>query len=400
MELRGDGRQSWRDRLAGRGRTPIVAVAGVVGLVAVGAVLVLLPGAIVDHDLAGASVDARDRLKAVSDVRTTLLQALGGLAVLFGAYATWRQLRVSQDGLRATQEGYVTDRFSRAVDQLGSDKVDVRIGGLHALWRIAEHSARDREAILSILAAYLRTHLPWPPPTGPEDPAAPSAPPAPAVPSAETPINDVVPLEVRAADAQVALTGLGVLLLHPREQSWLNLGVTDLRRADCDGLWLTEVNLDRACMEAAGLYHANLTQASLVSTNLRHADLTTAILRRTRLALADLRGARLVATDLRDADFTEADLREANLRKADASGAVLHRADLRLADLRGSDLSTADLTGARLTGALTSARTRWPADFDPTAAGVVLTEDPGPEPPPLLQPPGITTEHPPLRSMG
>lgn len=362
-----------------------MAVIGLAGLV-VGAVLVLLPGAVVDHDLAGASVDARDRLKAVSDVRTTLLQAIGGLAVLFGAYATWRQLRVSQDGLRATQEGYVTDRFSRAVDQLGSDKVDVRIGGLHALWRIAEHSARDREAIHSILAAYLRTHLPWPA-TGPDAPAA------------ETPTNDVVPLEVRSADAQVALTGLGVLLIHPREHSWLNLSVTDLRRADCDGLWLTAVNLDRSCMEAAGLYHANLTQASLVSVNLRHADLKTAILRRARLALADLRGARLVETDLRDADFTEADLREANLRKADASGAVFHRADLRLADLRGTDLATADLTDARLTGALTSPETRWPPGFDPTTADTTPTPDPGPEPPPLLQPMGITTQHPELRSM-
>lgn len=386
MDIRGRGRRTWPDRLAGRLRAPAVAVIGLVGLVAVGAALVLLPGAVVDHDLAGASVDARDRLKAVSDVRTTLLQAIGGLAVLFGAYATWRQLRVSQDGLRATQEGYVTDRFSRAVDQLGSDKLDVRIGGLHALWRIAEHSARDREAILSILAAYLRTHLPWPP-TGPEAPAA------------EAPINDVVPLEVRAADTQVALTGLGVLLLHPREQSWLNLSVTDLRRADCDGLWLTAVNLDRSCLEAAGLYHANLTQASLVSANLRHADLKTAILRRTRLALADLRGARLVETDLREADFTGTDLREANLRKADASGAVFHRADLRLADLRGTDLTTADLTEARLTGALTSAHTRWPLDFDPATADLTHTDDPGPEPPPLLQPPGITTRHPALRSM-
>ncbi|RQX13855.1 hypothetical protein DLJ58_02700 [Micromonospora arida] len=28
-----------------------------------------------------------------------------------------------------------------AVDQTGSDKLDVRIGGLHVLWRIAEPSA-------------------------------------------------------------------------------------------------------------------------------------------------------------------------------------------------------------------------------------------------------------------
>jgi len=381
----GRGRRPWRDRLV-RHRAIAALLVGTAGTAVLGAVLVLLPGVVVDHDLAGASVAAQDRLKAVNDVRTTLLQAVGGMVVLFGAYATWRQVRVSQDGLRATQEGHVTDRFSTAVDQLGSDKLETRIGGLHALWRIAEHSARDREAVISIQAAYLRTHLPWPP-AGPEAPAA------------DVPINDVVPLEIRAADAQVALTGLGVLLLQPRDQSWINLSVTDLRRADCDGLWLHEVNLDRSCMEAAGLYHANLTQASLVSVNLRHADLKTAILRRARCVLADLRGARLVETDLRDADFTEADLREANLRKADAGGAVFRRADLRLADLRGADLSTADLLQARLTGAVASENTRWPTGFDPAAAGVVVTEDPGPEPPPLLQPTGITTQHPPLRSM-
>ncbi|MFE5894997.1 pentapeptide repeat-containing protein [Streptomyces sp. NPDC056462] len=376
------GRRVWHDALVRR-RAAAGLLAGA-GLVILGTVFVVLPGVVVDHDLAGASVAAQDRLKAVNDVRTTLLQVVGGLVLLFGAYATWRQVRVSQDGLRATQEGYVTDRFSRDVDQLGSDKLDVRIGGLHALWRIAEQSARDREAIISIQAAYLRTHLPWPP-AGPESPAA------------DLPINDIAPLETRAADAQVALTALGVLCRH-REQSWVNLSITDLRRADCDGLWFPEVNFDRACMEAAGLYHANLTQASLVSVNLRHADLTTAILRRARCILADLRAAKLVEADLRDVDFTETDLREANLRKADAHGAVFHRADLRMADLRGTDLSTASLVEARLTGALASTHTRWPADFDHTAAGVVDTDDPGPEPSSLLQPPGMTWQAPPLRS--
>ncbi|CAM5344586.1 Pentapeptide repeat-containing protein OS=Streptomyces griseomycini OX=66895 GN=FHS37_007470 PE=4 SV=1 [Streptomyces griseomycini] len=335
-------------------------LAGAVGLVVLGTVFVVLPGVVVDHDLAGASVAPQDRLKAVNDVRTALLQVIGGLVVLVGAYATWRQLRISQDNLRLTQEGYITDRFSRAVDQLGSDKLDVRIGGFHALWRIAEQSARDREAVISIQAAYLRTHLPWPP-RGPEQPAE------------DMPINDIAPLEARAPDAQVALTGLGVLCQH-REQRWVNLSATDLRRADCDGLWLPEVNLDRVCMEAAGLYHANLTQTSLVSANLRHADLTTAILRRGRCVLTDLRGARLVETDLRNADFTDADLREANLRKADAEGTVFRRADLRLADLRGTDLSTADLDQAQLTGALASQLTRWPVSFDHAAAGVVVPE--------------------------
>lgn len=380
----GRGGRPRRERPAGR-RVAGALAGGAVGLAVLGVVFVALPGVVVDHDLAGASIAAQDRLKAVNDVRTTLLQVIGGLVVLVGAYATWRQVRVGQEGLRLTQEGHITDRFSRAVDQLGSEKPDVRIGGFHALARIAEHSPRDREAVISLQAAYLRTHLPWPP-TGPDAPAA------------DVPINDIAPLEARAPDAQVALTGLGMLCEH-REQRWVNLSATDLRRADCDGLVLPEVNLDRACMEAAGFYHADLTQASLVSVNLRYADFKTATLCRARCALADLRGARLVLTDLRDADFTEADLREANLRKADARGAVFHRADLRLADLRGADLSMADLTGARVAGALASDRTRWPAGFDPSSLGVVDTEDPGPEPPPLLQPPGITAQHPPLRSL-
>jgi hypothetical protein len=206
--------------------------------------------------LAGASVAAQDRLKAVNDVRTTLLQAVDGMVLLFGAYATWRQLR-------ATQEGYVTDRFSTAVDQLGSDKLETRIGGLHALWRIAEHSARDCEAVISNEVAYLRTHLPWPP-AGPQ------------VPAADVPIN-----------------------------------------------------------------------------------LKTATLRRDRCVLADLR----------------------------------------LADPRGADLTAADLLQVRLTGAVASENTRWPAGLDHATAGLIVTEDPEPERPPLLQPTGITTQHPPLRSV-
>lgn len=92
------------------------------------------------------------------------------MVVLFGSYATRRQLRVSQDGLRAAQEDHATDRFSTAVDQLGSDELETRTGGLHALWRIAEHSARDRDAVIFIQATHPRTHLPWPP-VRPETPA-------------------------------------------------------------------------------------------------------------------------------------------------------------------------------------------------------------------------------------
>ncbi|CAM5348535.1 Secreted effector protein pipB2 OS=Streptomyces lavendulae subsp. lavendulae OX=58340 GN=pipB1 PE=4 SV=1 [Streptomyces lavendulae subsp. lavendulae] len=366
------------------GSALFVVAAGLAVLAALAVVVVVLPGLVVERDLGGAGISAAERLTAVNNVRTTLVQAVGGAVVLFGAYATWRQLRVNQEGLNATREGHITDRFGRAVDQLGSEKTDVRIGGLYALWRIADHSAHDREAVISIKAAFLRTHLPWPPQA--QD-----------APAAEASINSVPPLETRAPDAQVALTGLGVLC-QERQPDWLNVSYTDLRRADCDGLWLHHINFDGACLEAASIYQVNLTRASLIAANMRHVELGTSILHQSRCIEADLRGARMVRADLREADFSGADLREANLRKARGHGAKFTGADLRLADLRGTDLTSADLTGAKLEGALASDVTIWQAGFDIQAAGVVMVEDPGAEPSILLQAAALARNVPPLHS--
>ncbi|WP_179436674.1 pentapeptide repeat-containing protein [Streptomyces sp. Ag82_O1-15] len=368
-----------------RVNSALLAVAAVLAvLAALALVVVVLPGLVVERDLGGARISAAERLAAVNNVRTTLVQAIGGAVVLFGAYATWRQLRVNQEGLNATREGHITDRFSRAVDQQGNEKTDVRIGGLHALWRIADHSAHDREAVISIKAALLRTHLPWPP-QGQDSPTA------------ETSINSVPPLETRAPDAQVALTGLGVLC-QERQPDWLNVSYTDLRRADCDGLWLHHINFDGACLEAASIYQINLTKASLIAANMRHVELGTSILHQSRCIEADLRGARMVRADLREADFSGADLREANLRKARGHGTKFTGADLRLADLRGTDLTSADLTRAKLEGALASDVTIWPTGFDIQAAGVVMVEDPGAEPSILLQAAALARNVPPLHS--
>src|SRR5258707_774085 len=57
-----------------------------------------------------------------NNARSSVLQVLAGLAVVGGAIATWRQVRVSR-------EGQITERFTRAVDQIGNQNVDVRVGG-------------------------------------------------------------------------------------------------------------------------------------------------------------------------------------------------------------------------------------------------------------------------------
>ena len=71
-----------------------------------------------------------------NNARSTVLQLIAGVVVVAGAIATWRQVHISR-------EGQITERFTRAVDQLGNQNVDVRVGGIYALERIAKDSPPD-----------------------------------------------------------------------------------------------------------------------------------------------------------------------------------------------------------------------------------------------------------------
>jgi hypothetical protein len=70
-------------------------------------------------------------------------------------------VRVGQRQLEIGQEGQITERFTRAIDQLGSESIDVRLGGIYALDRLAKNSSKDQDAITEILSAYVRGHSPW-----------------------------------------------------------------------------------------------------------------------------------------------------------------------------------------------------------------------------------------------
>ena len=159
----------------------------------------LAPGWIVSVDLGGQAVSAAERLDAVNAARTTVLQAVGGLVLTLGAYATWRRLRINEEELRASRDGQITERYSRAIEHLGSDSRDVRIGGVYALERVARNSAEDRDAIVAVLCAYIRGHSPWPP-VAPDNGDE----------------EELRSLAIRANDVQVALTALGRLVVGRR----------------------------------------------------------------------------------------------------------------------------------------------------------------------------------------
>jgi hypothetical protein len=255
-----------------------------------------------------------DRLKLQNDVRIGLLQAVAGVAVIAAVVVTWQQLETDRRQLRqqlevAGQE-QAGERFAQALDQLGSEQLDVRLGGVYGLERVAARASgaagngtaaayrpaeppsvfwasQDRVQVFEILSAYVRTtsHRP---PIGPAGPDA--------------------TLQVRQPDVNAAVTVLA-------------------RRTVLDG----DPPLD---LSGSLLGGARLGWA--------------------RLAGADLRGA---------------DVRGTSLQHAELAGVHLEQALL-----CGTQFQGADLGGAHLAGARVSADTSWPPGFDWRAAGARLVD--------------------------
>jgi uncharacterized protein YjbI with pentapeptide repeats len=355
-----------------------------------------------------------NRLKLQNDVRTTLLQGLGGLAVLAGAVFAYRQLQTGRDQLQTAQQGQVTERFNTAIGHLGKagdDNMDVRLGAIYALEQIAKTSEGDREAIAEILTAYVRIHAAW---RGRQWRGW--------RPSALASRDRLQGLRARAPDVQAVMTVLGRRELPPGKTDPLLLPHVDLREAglieaNLEGADLRGANLERADLRGANLRRAHLEGANLgrahleipnrrtqdrlreeglIKADLQGADLGGADLQGADLRGANLRGARLeganlgrahlktpdprtqvrlddealIEADLKETDLRGADLQGADLQGADLQGADLQGADLQGADLQGADLQGADLRGANLEGARCNADTVLPTGFDCEAAEV------------------------------
>jgi hypothetical protein len=137
-------------RALARVRWPL---AGLAALVIILACVLVIPQWLIRWELGAQArtLTPTDTAKAINDVRATLLQGIGGAVILLGAYFTYRQLQTGREQLQIAQQGQVTERFTRAIDQLGHAELDVRLGGIYALERIANDSPNDRTTIAEVL---------------------------------------------------------------------------------------------------------------------------------------------------------------------------------------------------------------------------------------------------------
>ena len=302
----------------------------------------------------------------------------GGIAILFNVYyGAKRAKALEKNAIAATEnaiaatknaevaeQGLITERFTKAIEQLGSDNISIRLGGIYALESIAEYSKKHHWSeryhwtIMEVLSAFVREN-------------------APLKKDLEAAEGEQQPQKLRT-DIQAALTVIG--RRDPEKDppnKKLDLSNTDIRKAELPKANFQKIILSEAKLQGANLCDANLQEADLSRANLEGANLRDANLQRTKLREAKLQNANfsqanltesiiraailhdttlnkanLQRADLRFANLQRAYLDEADLQEADFSrGAILEEAHLNKANLQKANFSEAKLQGATLFGA-------------------------------------------------
>jgi hypothetical protein len=190
-----------------------------------------------------------------------------------------------------TEQGQVTDRYTKAIEQLGSEKLDVRIGGIYALERVARDSARDHPTVMEVLTAFIREHSQeqWPP--------------------SDHPVSRGQERSTRP-DVQAALTVVARRDPAPDFGS-IDLTGAVLRRADLVGANLTGPLVRGTIHSGAKAVAADLDGKVRFGAKLAGADLSDANLTGALLTCANLSGANLAGAHLRGADLSDVDLSDA-----------------------------------------------------------------------------------------
>jgi uncharacterized protein YjbI with pentapeptide repeats len=261
-----------------------------------------------------------------------LLTLAAGLAV--AAVALIRHFAQTD----ADRQRRITESYSKAVEQLASDKIEIRLGGIYTLERISRESLDDYWTVMVTLCAFVRERARRKALEracsetvarfyGMSDTTETRTPPTDIAATLAVIVRReergrkrerevVIPFKRGQVTEELALGGMA-LDLHEADLSGANFsaafGRADFRQADLRGTDLSRATLSGVDLRFANLDRANLSGAVLWATLLSMARLTI-----TNFSMADCLGA-----DFRGANLEGADLREAqNLSERQLSEAI------------------------------------------------------------------------------
>ena len=264
----------------------------------------------------GLGVGGKDLAELENAARSTLVQLVGGVALILTFVATWVQIsdtrKASERTTELTEAQQETDHFTRAVEQLGSRRLEVRMGGIYALQQFAtrrresrDEEQRRRETVAMLMISFLKSN-PRPPVHTPPD-------------ERYQELNRALKRKEPPYDFCRAT---GAIPPRPDTQAALTVlfGLVDDDRSD----------------RPPALMQLDLAYDDLVGVRLEGKDLTNANLR-----LASLAGAKLSNVKLNDAQLSGADLRGACLQGARFENVTAKAIKAARADFSGARLATA-----------------------------------------------------------
>ncbi len=347
-----------------------------------GCLIVLIAGWVfhwgiqVSQDWATLQQNPTDATKKKFDASLEIIKAIvggvGTIATIFGGIILFLNFRVANKNVEIANKNVeltgsrlITERFSKAVEQLGSDKIEVRLGGIYALERIAHDSDRDHWTIMEVLTSFIQEKTSikmiteeeirakafelWRNDSGDQSNSEGSY---------RADAISALKTHVVTKDIQAALTVIGRRQQKDAPEKQLDLSDANLRgaslREDANlrGALLCRVNLGGAILWDVNFSGANLLGADLSGAILQGSDFSGAI-----LCGVNLSGANLSGTDLSGAILTLADLRGAKFLGAKLFGTYLHDSDLGDAqDLTAEQLKDAKLCETILPDGTTSNR--------------------------------------------
>ena len=268
-------------------------------------------------------VEAAGVVQSITDVRAGAIFAISGFIALTVVLVLLAKHRLGRKEAARDREKPASgrgvegvSRYAKAIKELGDDSPAIRLGGIHALERIAENSQRDRQPILDVLWAYLRSESPLKKSSGA---------------AAGKMKSDAAAAAVAAGRITHLSRPTKLTILPGVNLSGAILDGADLSDASFDGANLTGASFDGANLDGASFIGADLTGASLNDANLNLANLNLA-----NLSGVDLIGADLSAADLTGANLTGARLLDTNLTGAGLTSAVLTGARFARAHLAGT----------------------------------------------------------------
>ena len=288
-----------------------------------------------------------DLAVARNSVRTTLLQGVAGALFLVTAFTAWQQVATAR-------RGQATERFTKSIDQLGSDKTDVRLGGIYALHQMSS-SPDFRKPVAEVLGAYLHTRaeaIRQPLTTAVNGPSS--------TPEAVSTDGALVQEEAQSATAQVRPDVQAVLRILFVEDLWGDAGIkaldlrgvllagADIAAADFGHVGLAQADLSRCNVNETVFHKASMQGVRLADATGFNPDFSSAGLEGADFSGAVLPGAVLSDARARGLKGGEVELDGCKLIRADLTGASLIGADLQSADVEQAVLRGADLTGANL----------------------------------------------------